>query len=404
MKRKIVVSLILISLGYLVFTLPSCKDPEHDKTTKAGKYTCPMHPQIVNNGPGSCAICKMDLVPLNSSGGKNELSLSDSQIQMANVQTVKISSSSFSTSKVLNGRLVVNPERSALVSSRYSGRVEKLYVREIGGKIKKGQALFQVYSEELQTLQQDYLLQLKQVAAFPDEKIYGSMREAAKNKLRLFGLSDAQIRSLDQGAKASPLSTVFSNAAGTVTELNITEGQYITEGSQVLKLENFDQLWLEMDVYPSEISGLTIGMKVKALINGISENEQTLQIDFISPQLDPATQILKVRAPIQNLGNLQAGMQATVFLPVSEISDAMSLPLDAVVRDEKGAHVWIKTAKNTFSPRMVRTGEESSDQIIILSGLEDVKEVVVSGAYLLSSEFIFKKGLDPAAGHEIADH
>ena len=404
MKRKIVVSLILISLGYLVFTLPSCKDPEHDKTTKAGKYTCPMHPQIVNNGPGSCAICKMDLVPLNSSGGKNELSLSDSQIQMANVQTVKISSSSFSTSKVLNGRLVVNPERSALVSSRYSGRVEKLYVREIGGKIKKGQALFQVYSEELQTLQQDYLLQLKQVAAFPDEKIYGSMREAAKNKLRLFGLSDAQIRSLDQGAKASPLSTVFSNAAGTVTELNITEGQYITEGSQVLKLENFDQLWLEMDVYPSEISGLTIGMKVKALINGISENEQTLQIDFISPQLDPATQILKVRAPIQNLGNLQAGMQATVFLPVSEISDAMSLPLDAVVRDEKGAHVWIKTAKNTFSPRMVRTGEESSDQIIILSGLEDVKEVVVSGAYLLSSEFIFKKGIDPAAGHEIADH
>jgi Cu(I)/Ag(I) efflux system membrane fusion protein len=404
MKRKIVVSLILISLGYLDFTLPSCKDPDHDKTTKVGKYTCPMHPQIVNNGPGSCAICKMDLVPINSSGGKNELSLSDSQIQMANVQTVKISSSSFSTSKVLNGQLVVNPARSALVSSRYSGRVEKLYVREIGGRIKKGQALFQVYSEELQTLQQDYLLQIKQVAAFPDEKIYGSMREAAKNKLRLFGVSDAQIRSLDQGAKASPLLTVYSNAAGTVTELNITEGQYIAEGTQVLKLENFDQLWLEMDVYPSEISRLTIGMKVKALINGISENEQTLQIDFISPQLDPATQILKVRAPIQNSGNLQAGMQATVFLPVSEISDAMSLPLDAVIRDEMGAHVWIKTSKNTFSPRMVRTGEESSDQIIILSGLEDVKEVVISGAYLLSSEFILKKGIDPAAGHEIADH
>lgn len=404
MKRKIVVSLILISLGYLVFTLPSCKDPEHDKTTKAGKYTCTMHPQILNNGPGSCPICGMDLVPLNSSGGKNELSLSDSQIQMANIQTLKISSSSFSTSKVLNGQLIVNPERSALVSSRYSGRIEKLYVRETGGRIKKGQALFQVYSEELQTLQQDYLLQLKQVAAFPDEKIYGSMREAAKNKLRLFGVSDAQIRSLDQGSKASPLLTVFSNAAGTVTELNITEGQYIAEGTPVLKLENFDQLWLEMDVYPNEISGLTIGMKVKASINGISENEQTLQIDFISPQLDPSTQILKVRAPIQNSGNLQAGMQATVFLPVSELSDAMSLPLDAVVRDEKGAHVWIKTSKNTFSPRMVKTGEESSDQIIILSGLEDVKEVVISAAYLLSSEFILKKGIDPVAGHEITGH
>jgi Cu(I)/Ag(I) efflux system membrane fusion protein len=402
MNRKFLAGFILICLGYMVFGMSSCKDPEHDKTAEAGKYTCPMHPQIVNEGPGSCPICGMDLVPVNSSGGKNELSLSDSQIQMANIRTIKISSSSFSTSKVLNGRLIVNPERTALVSSRYSGRVEKLYVRETGGRVNKGQALFQVYSEELQTLQQDYLLQLKQVAAFPDEKIYGSMREAAKNKLRLFGVSDAQIRSLEQSAKTSPLLTVFSNASGTVTELNITEGQYVAEGSQVLKLENFDQLWLEMDVYPSEIAGLSIGTKVKASINGMNENEQTVQIDFISPQLDPSTQVLKVRAPIQNPGNLQAGMQATVFLPVSEISDAMSLPLDAVVRDEKGAHVWVKTSKNTFSPKMVRTGAESSDQIIILSGLEKVKEVVISGAYLLSSEFILKKGADPMAGHDMS--
>jgi Cu(I)/Ag(I) efflux system membrane fusion protein len=399
MNRKILVGLILIFLGYTVFGLYSCKDSENDKTAEATKYTCPMHPQIVKNGPGTCPICAMDLVPVNSSGLTNELSLSDSQIQMANIRTILISGSTFSTSKVLNGRLIVNPESTALVSSRYSGRIEKLFVREIGIRVKKGQALFQVYSEELQTLQQDYLLQLKQVAAFPDEKIYSSMREAAKNKLRLFGVSDAQIRALDQNGKTSPLITVFSNASGTVTELNITEGQYVAEGTQVLKLENFDQLWLEMDVYPGEIGGLSNGIKVKASVNGMNENEQTVQIDFISPQLDPSTQILKVRGPIQNSGNLQAGMQATVFLPVSEMSDAMSLPLDAVVRDENGAHVWVKTSKNTYSPRMVKTGAESSDQIIILSGLEDVKEVVISGAYLLSSEFILKKGAGSVIGN-----
>jgi len=404
MNRKILVGLILISLGYLVFTLLSCKDPEQDKNAKAGKYTCPMHPQIVNNGPGSCPICGMDLVPVNSSGGKNELSLSESQIQMANIRTMKVSSSSFSTSKVLNGRLIVNPERTAVVSSRYSGRIEKLFVKATGGRVYKGQALFQVYSEELQTLQQDYLLQLKQVAAFPDEKIYTSMREAAKNKLYLFGVSDAQIRALDQNGKTSPLLTVFSNVSGTVTELNVSEGQYVAEGTQVLKLENFDQLWLEMDVYPNEIAGLSIGTKVKVSINGMNENEQTVLIDFISPQLDPYTQVIKVRAPIQNPGNLQAGMQATVFLPVSEMTDAISLPLDAVLKDEKGSHVWVKTAKNTFSPRMVKTGAESSDQIIILSGLEDVNEVVISGAYLLSSEFILKKGADPMAGHDMQGH
>jgi Cu(I)/Ag(I) efflux system membrane fusion protein len=337
----------------------------------------------------------MDLVPVNASGAKNELMLSDSQIQLANVRTKPIRSSSFSTSKVLNGRLIVNPERTSTIASRYSGRVERLYIRETGIMIKNGQALFQIYSEVLQTLQQDYLLQLKQVAAFPNEKIYSTLREAAKNKLRLFGMSEAQIKSMDSWSKASPLLTVFSSESGTVTELNITEGQYVAEGSLVLKLENFDQLWLEMDVYPSEVADLKIGTKIKAMINGFGNDGQTLSIDFISPQIDPSSQILTARAPIKNSGNLQAGMQASVFLPISEVNDAMSLPMDAVVRDERGTHVWVKVGKNTFAPRIVQTGAESENQIIILSGLERVKEVVISGAYLLSSEFLLKKGKDP---------
>lgn len=402
MRTKILYGLIIFCTVLSVLALSSCTDGDQKKTAATGRYTCPMHPQIIKNGPGSCPICGMDLVPVNSSGGKNELSLSESQIQLANIKTMEINRSDFSTSKVLNGRLVVNPERTELVSSRYAGRIEKLFVRETGRQVAKGQALFQIYSEELQTLQQDYLLQLKQVAAFPDEKIYQSMREAARNKLRLFGYSDSQIRALNGGSKTSPLLTVYSPASGIVAELNISEGQYVAEGSPVLKLENFDQLWLEMDVYPNEIAGLRLGTPVKVSVNGINAGEQTLNIDFISPQMDPSTQILKVRAPIQNPGNLQAGMQATILMPVAKISNAMSLPMDAVIRDGKGAHVWIKTAKNTFSPRMVSTGDEDSDQIIILSGLENVKEVVVSGAYLLNSEYILKKGADPMAGHDMS--
>jgi len=397
MRTKIILGLIILCSG-LIFS--ACTE-EHEKHAEAGKYTCPMHPQIVNNGPGTCPICKMDLVPVNSAGGKNELSLSESQIQLANIHTMVINRTDFSTSKVLNGRLIVDPEQTEVISSRYAGRIEKLFVKEMGRSVSKGQPIFQIYSEELQTLQQDYLLQLKQVAAFPEEKIYQSMREAAKNKLRLFGYSDAQIRALTTTGKTAPVLTVYSSASGIVTELNVSEGQYLSEGSQILKLENFTQLWLEMDVYPNELGNIRLGTKVQASINGISDKEQTLTIDFISPQMDPSSQILKVRAPIKNPGNLQAGMQATVFLPLAEISDALSLPLDAVVRDEQGAHVWIKTAKNTYSPRMVRTGEEDAEQIIILSGLENVKEVVVSGAYLLSSEFILKKGTNPMAGHDM---
>lgn len=402
MRTKILYGLIIFCISLTAIILPSCSGDDHKESAAAGKYTCPMHPQILKDGPGSCPICGMDLVPVNSAGGKNELSLSESQIQLANIKTMKISSAGFKTSKILNGRLIVNPEQTELLSSRYKGRVERLFVKETGRRVVNGQALFQIYSEELQTLQQDYILQMKQVAAFPDEKIYQSMREAAKNKLRLFGYSNTQINALSKGNKTSPLLTVYSTGSGIISEVIISEGQYVSEGSPIIRLENFDQLWLEMDVYPSEIASLKLGTSVKVSINGTGDKEHILKIDFISPQLDPATQILKVRAPIHNPGNLQPGMQATVFLPMAEISDAISLPIDAVIRDANGAHVWIKTGKNTFASRMVSVGEEDADQIIIRSGLENVQEVVVTGAYLLSSEFILKKGADPMAGHDMS--
>lgn len=399
-RNKIVSGLILLFLGCTVIGFGSCTHDEQSKSASQEKFTCPMHPQIMNDGPGTCPICKMDLVPVNASGGKNELTLSESQIQLANVRTMKINSSGFKTSKILNGRLLANENRSEVISARYAGRVDRLFVKETGRQVSKGQALYQIYSEQLQTLQQDYLLQLKQVAAFPTEKIYQSMRDAAKNKLRLFGYTDAQIQALNQGTALKPLLTVYSKSSGIVKELNIAEGQYLSEGSQVMKLESFDQLWLEMDIYPSEMQEIKAGTKVNFMVNGIQDKEQSATIDFISPEMDPSTQILKARAVVSNSGLMQPGMQVSVFLPKAELTDAVSLPLEAVIRDQRGAHVWIKTGENTFSPKMVRTGEEDQDRILIVSGLENTGEVVISGAYLLSSEFILKKGVDNMAGHD----
>ena len=401
-KNKVLQGLILLFLGFTVFELSSCTQEKGIKMASQEKYTCPMHPQIMNDGPGSCPICKMDLVPVSASGGKNELTLSESQIQLANVRTMKINSSGFKTSKILNGRLMADENRSEIISSRYAGRIDRLFIKETGRQVSKGQALYQIYSEQLQTLQQDYLLQLKQVAAFPSEKIYQSMRDAAKNKLRLFGYTDAQIQALNQGTALKPLLTVYSRSSGIVKELNISEGQYLSEGSQVMKLESFDQLWLEIDIYPSEMQEIKTGTKVNFIVNGIQTKEQSAIIDFISPEMNASTQILKARAVVKNSGLMQPGMQVSVFLPKAEVASALSIPLEAVVRDEKGAHVWIKTGTNTFSPKMVRTGDEDQDRILIVSGLENTNEVVISGAYLLSSEFILKKGVNTMSAHDPA--
>ena len=398
-RKKFIRSLVLISIVPSLL-ITACSNDKKAASTQ--KYTCPMHPQVIKDAPGSCPVCGMDLVPVSSGSNKNELILMDSQVQLANITTLHIAASNFGTSKVLNARLLTNPEFTEVISSRYAGRIERLFVKEAGRQVSKGQPLFQIYSEELQTLQQDYLLQTKQVAAFPGESIYITLREAAKNKLRLFGYSDSQIAALLRGNKASPYVTINAAASGIVSEVSVSEGQYVSEGSSILRLENFDQLWVEADVYPAEANSISVGTPVKVSVSGFPEFEQTVKINFISPQIDPSSQILKVRAPIQSKGKLQSGMQATVLLSTAKINNAVALPLAAVIRDGKGAHVWIKTGKNTFSPRMVTTGQEDADQIIITSGLEEVKEVVVSGAYLLSSEYILKKGSDPMAGHDMS--
>lgn len=386
-------------LGLLAMVISGCNNNEpsdhssHSASHNNEKYTCPMHPQIVQDKPGACPICKMDLVPMNDKGTATSLMLSESQMQLANVRTIKVGEGSFSTSKVLNGRLVTNPEQTELISSRIPGRIEKLFVKETGRQLSKGQPVYQVYSEQLQVLQQDYLLQLKQVAAFPGEEIYRTLRNAARNKLKLFGYSDVQINALQKGNKVSPIVTVYAPASGVVNEINVSEGQYIAEGSPILRLENFNRLWVEADVYPSEINQVAFGSLLKVVVNGLPDLSQSAKVDFISPALNPSTQRLTIRAVINNSsGNFKPGMQANVFLATGSVSKAVSLPVEAVIRDEGGAYVWIKTGDNTFASRKVITGAEDASQIVVTSGISNGEEVVSSGAYLLHSEFILKKG------------
>lgn len=399
MERKHFIRNISIALLAPVLLLSACNTK---KTADKGAqtYTCPMHPQIVQQGPGTCPICGMDLVPVNATGKGNELMLDKNQIALANITTITAGAGDLGNFKRLNGKLAVNPQRTVYISSRAPGRIEQLYVKETGVPVRKGQPLYRIYSEQLASLQQEYLLAAAQSAAFPDNARFQQIETAARQKLRLYDVSDHTLDQIKQTKKTDPYITYTASANGVVAALQADEGQYVTEGSPVLQLEDYDALWVEADVYPAELNQVSVGKKVKVAVNGWEDQPVDMQVEFITPALQTGTQLAQVRGTIANKQQQwQPGMQANIYLPSGERTNVITLPVNAVIRDEKGAHVWLKRGRDRFVPRMVKTGSENSDQVEITEGVKAGDLVVVTGAYLLYSEFVLKKGANPMAGH-----
>jgi membrane fusion protein, copper/silver efflux system len=377
---------------------------DHAKEEAASmKYTCPMHPNVVQDGPGKCPVCGMDLVPKNnggSTGSPNDLMLTDSQIKLANITTQKVTPQPIGQTVVANARLSVNQDLSEIVSSRAAGRIERLFVKETGRTIQKGEPLYLLYSETLLTLQREFLLAKEQYETLGStEKRYKSFYEAARRKLILYGLTEGQVDKLAQSKAVQNSITLFSPASGVVTEISAAEGQYVSEGTTLMKIENITKLWLEADLYPTETSLAKVGDKIKVRVSGYESKNIDATIDFLSPEYRANSQIVVMRASLSNPDQkYKPGMQAQVFFSHSS-KKALTIPVDAVIRDGNGTHVYIQKGLNTFRPQMVETGIEDFDKVEITKGLADGDTVAVTGAYLLYSEIILKKGTDPMAGH-----
>lgn len=400
----------LLFITILSFTLFACSK-ENNKMSTGGhdhvadgkvnqKYTCPMHPQVIQDGPGQCPICGMDLVRVNKGdASNNDLMLSESQIKLANITTQKVSIQPVGQTVVVNARLVENETLTEVISSRAEGRIEKLFVKETGRTIQKGEPLYQLYSEALLTLQKEYLLAKQQFETLgATEKRYESFLKAAERKLLLYGLAQKQINRLHETKDLQSRITFLSPASGIITEINVAEGQYVSEGGVLVRIENISKLWLEADLYPTETSLVKIGDKINVTVSGFGNTPSVATVTFLSPEYRSNTQITVMRAALDNKSmSFKPGMQAQVLFTHSS-RKAIAIPTDAVIRDDKGTHVYVLSGQNTFRPQMVKIGLEDFNQVEITEGLSEGDTVAITGAYLLYSEIILKKGTDPMAG------
>jgi len=396
----------LIIIASLLLVFASCKSKKTTAVNKDEYYTCSMHPQIMEDKPGNCPICHMELIVVKRTNtAADEILLNDEQIRLGNIQTDTIRNGMIGDKMILTATLNTDESKVNSINARIMGRIDRLYFKNMGDYVSKGAHLYDLYSEELNNAKQEYIVAVEKQQSLDNSIIdFNRLVQSAKTKLLLWGMSDAQVNELTKTKKASPLTSFYSNESGYITELPVMEGQYVSEGSIIVQLADLSSLWAEAQVYSSQLSALD--MKGTALVQfpDIPGKEWRGKVTFANPEIvaDSRLNLIRVTIPNKN-GVLKPGMPAYVSIKSKELN-TLTLPSDAVLRDGKMNIVWVKSGRGSFKMKMVKTGLESGDRLEIKSGLHEGDIVVTSGAYLINSEFIFKKGADAMGGMDMGTH
>lgn len=371
--------------------------PQVVKTSNKAYYTCSMHPQVHEQHAGNCPICGMKLIKVELTGTgnntANKITLTARQIQLAGIATDTVKEQNTGSEKTITGTVTTDENNAAELSARIAGRIQQLYIRTVGEKIAVGQPVYAIYSEDLQEAEKEYLLarQQQKVLHNPDVD-YRQLIAAAENKLQLWGLSKSQINSLATSGKVSATTTILSRIGGTVSDIAVHEGDYVTEGMTILKTQALNNLWVQAQIYAGETGNYKQNDQVSIAFPDLGGQVISGKVEFINPELSDASKVDLVRISISNAqGLIRPGMLAYISVANGD-NRLLAVPASAVLSNGKGSKVWVKNTDGSFSPRAIKSGSGNQSYVPVLSGLNAGEVVVTNGAYLLNSEAIFKNG------------
>ena len=279
-------------------------------------WTCVMHPTVKMQEPGSCPVCKMDLIPIYEGSG---LELTEQQKALIPVRTEPVIFREVSREIRAVGVLDYNETRMAYASTRISGWIEDLHIDFTGIKVRKGDELLSIYSPELVTAQEEYLTALKSIEELQNTE-YAELRRsveqtliAAKSKLELYGLTLGQIEGIRNRGEASTTLPLFAPRAGTVVHMNVTQGQHVNKGMNLYHIADLNSLWIMADVYEYELPWIYMGQAVEITAQSMPGLAFSGKVTYIYPFFDTQTRTQKVQIEVPNpTGRLRPGMYVTL--------------------------------------------------------------------------------------------
>jgi RND family efflux transporter MFP subunit len=374
--------------------------PTAKKERKIKYWVDPMDPNYIRDKPGK-APCGMDLVPVYE-GSPEEvpgvIKVSPAAIQSMGVTTTKVQVQPLSRVTLTVGTVTFDERNLNVLTTKVNGWVDRLYVNAMGDPVRKGQTLLSIYSPDLVSAQEEYLLAVRNLKAMQNspvkEMVAGAQRLAAAGRQRLayFDISPGQINALERTGQVRKHLLLFSPANGYVTKRLVTQGMYVKAGMPLLEVADLSTIWVDADIYQYELPWIKVGQPVIMSLEYLPGETFRGKVDYIYPYLTESTRTVKVRLRFPNPKlKLKPAMFSQVKIESPVIHNAVVVPSDAIFNTGLSQHVFIALGQGRFVPQKVKLGVLGNNGMRqVLAGLSGGEEVVTSAQFMLDSESRFR--------------
>jgi Cu(I)/Ag(I) efflux system membrane fusion protein/cobalt-zinc-cadmium efflux system membrane fusion protein len=366
-----------------------------------GLWTCPMHPDILEEEPGSCPICGMDLVQMKEESGNGNgigqggavVTIDPSAQQNMNVVTQRVQRRDIAHEVRTVGYFEYDQEQMVSVTTKYPGFIEKTYVNYIGQPVNKGEPLFEIYSPELVQTEQELLAAKRYVQSLSDAPAGTTARaeallEAARQRLAFWDIAPGQIRRLEESGEVFRTLQVVAPASGVVMlRMPGLEGMATRPGMELLHIADLSNLWLTVEVFDNQLPWLDVGSPATVTVSYFPGVSYRGRVRYIEPEVSEKTRTIQLTLDVANRDRrLRVGMYATVIFEPVTAPNAVTVPAEAVIRTGKRDVVVVALGGGRFAPREVVLGSRGDGFIQVIEGLTEGDEVVTSSQFLIDSE------------------